>query len=658
MGLNITDATCDFGLAQTADGCVRTLASYDQDAYLTFQIIYCVVGALSVVASAVMFWRAVKYDGSPLQQYSFLLCSYASLTVIIRGIDPTSYGHVIPRPINAFLTDSCTAALYSVYILALGYWATVIQQGAAMTDKPMHLKCLENSAIAFVWAFYTAYNMSLFAFKGFQPTALNYVQLGLSICVLAIMSTGFMIYGLRVLSRLQEYERIQKLRIPSTASDVMSTHSYDMDMSDEEDYAPVAEEPRSIRHRPKQGHTTKIKKILFVAETVSLIVIAAQLYVTTNVSSTPVELSCANGRLCDTVKTSWSLLHTLQVPRKRGGERGMLGLNITDATCEFGLAQTASGCVRTLSSYDLDVYFQYQIIYCAVGAVTEVACAIMYWRAVKYDGSPLQQYCFLFCSYAALTVIFRGVDPTGYGHVIPRPITAFLTDSCTAALYSVYILALGYWALIIQQGAALMDGPTHLKCLEGSAIAFVWAFYIAYNMSLFAFKGFQPAILNYIQLSVSAGVLAVVSIAFLVYGLRVLSRLQAYEQEAKLRMSSMICERMAPNESFNLVLSDDEDGVPVVSAPRYARRKPKEGHSAKIKKILLVAGSISLIVIAGQLFMAITKVSNTPVELSCANGTLCDTVKTSWSLLHTLQVTAHSRYLASIEVVQIDSSVR
>ncbi|KAE8955428.1 hypothetical protein PR002_g31785, partial [Phytophthora rubi] len=47
-----------------------------------------------------MYYRAVKHDGSPVQQYTFMLCSYASLTVIVRGADPTSYGHSIPRPIG------------------------------------------------------------------------------------------------------------------------------------------------------------------------------------------------------------------------------------------------------------------------------------------------------------------------------------------------------------------------------------------------------------------------------------------------------------------------------------------------------------------------------------------------------------------------------
>ncbi|KAG3119166.1 hypothetical protein PI125_g2291 [Phytophthora idaei] len=297
-----------------------------------------------------------------------------------------------------------------------------------------------------------------------------------------------------------------------------------------------------------------------------------------------------------------------------------MGLNITDATCWYGLAQTEDGCVQTLASYNPDAYLRSQIIYCVLGAVS----------VVRY-------YCFIFCAYASVTLIIRAADPSSYGHIIPRPIVGWLADSCTAALYSVYILALGYWALIIQQGAAVVDKPAKLQCLESSAIAFVWAFYTAYDMALFAFKGFQPLWMVYMQLVMSACILGAISTTFLVYGLRVLSRLQAYERQAKLRMSSVMCERMLPNESFNLLLSSDDGGVPIVPEPTFARRQPKEGHATKIKKILFVAESVSLVVMAGQLYMAVVRASSTPGELSCANGLLCDTVKASVSLLHLFQ---------------------
>jgi hypothetical protein len=112
--MNLTDATCEFGLAQTAAGCVRTLASYDPSAFLHFQIGYCAVGLGCTAASAAMLARAVMYDGSKLQVYNFLFCCYTSVTVLFRGVDPGSYGHIIPRPIIGLLSDSSTAALYSV----------------------------------------------------------------------------------------------------------------------------------------------------------------------------------------------------------------------------------------------------------------------------------------------------------------------------------------------------------------------------------------------------------------------------------------------------------------------------------------------------------------------------------------------------------------
>ncbi|RLN94738.1 hypothetical protein BBJ28_00021954 [Nothophytophthora sp. Chile5] len=312
---NITDSTCTYGLAQTAAGCVRTLASYDRSAYHTTQIIYLALGGVSVVASAILYVRSVKHDSARLQQYSFLFCCYGAVTMVIRGADPMSYDHVIPLPISALLADTCTAALYSVYILALGYWATIIQRGAAVTDKPAHLICLESIAVAVAWTFQILYDMCLFLSKGFNPQGLVYMQLTVSASMLAVISTVFLIYGLRVLARLQEYERQQKLRMPTILSDrMMSNRSYDMNLSDDEDEIPVVEERPRARPQPQQGHAAKISKILFVVETASLVVIGAQMYMAVaRTSETPVELSCANGELCDTVVCKVNLLHLFQL---------------------------------------------------------------------------------------------------------------------------------------------------------------------------------------------------------------------------------------------------------------------------------------------------------------------------------------------------------
>eukprot|EP00644_Phytophthora_capsici_P017821 jgi/Phyca11/130984/e_gw1.100.89.1 len=200
------------------------------------------------------------------------------------------------------------------------------------------------------------------------------------------------------------------------------------------------------------------------------------------------------------------------------------------------------------------------------------------------------------------------------------------------------ILTLGYWATIIQKGAAMGDRPAQLICLESIAIAVVWAFYILYNICLFLSKGFNRQGLTYLHLMWSAIMLGIISTVFLIYGLRVLSRLQAFEREKKLQVPTMTDRRMM-NRSFNMeTLSDDEDGVPIVHEPKYIRSRPESGHATKIKKILFVAVSLSLIVIAGQMYMAVVRTLSTPKELSCANGKGCEAVKSSINVLHVLQV--------------------
>lgn len=112
--LNVTDATCEFGLAQTRKGCVATLSSLNADAYAVVQIVYCVAGFTVLSASGYKYSCALRYGGVRLQKQVFLLCMYAALTILVRGVDPASYAHYTPRPVSSFLTDSCTATLFTL----------------------------------------------------------------------------------------------------------------------------------------------------------------------------------------------------------------------------------------------------------------------------------------------------------------------------------------------------------------------------------------------------------------------------------------------------------------------------------------------------------------------------------------------------------------
>ncbi|RLN62978.1 hypothetical protein BBJ29_001658 [Phytophthora kernoviae] len=312
---NITEATCDFGLALTDDGCVRTLASYDPSAYHNTQAIYLAVGGISIAASVILYVRSVKYDGGHLQQYTLLFCWYAAATIFMRGADPLSYGHVVPRPISAFLADTCTAALYSCYIMSLGYWATIMRKSTPEMGNPQRLACLERIAMAAVWAFQMLYSVCLFFSKGFSPHGLVYMQLTMCGLILGIISMVFLIYGLRMLAKLRIYEKQQKLQMPSIRTNrMLSNRSFDLNTSDGEDDADVARDRKIMRSRPKENHAAKIRTILIMAETVSLVVVVSQVYTAIiGTRNTPVELSCANGMLCEDIKCHVSLLHMFQV---------------------------------------------------------------------------------------------------------------------------------------------------------------------------------------------------------------------------------------------------------------------------------------------------------------------------------------------------------
>lgn len=114
MALNVTDTTCSYGLARTSKGCVITLATLAGDSYTRMQIVYCVAGFTVMSVSTYKLACAVRTRGAMLQKQIFALCMYAALTITLRGVDPSGYGHYIPRPVSSFLADSCTATLHTI----------------------------------------------------------------------------------------------------------------------------------------------------------------------------------------------------------------------------------------------------------------------------------------------------------------------------------------------------------------------------------------------------------------------------------------------------------------------------------------------------------------------------------------------------------------
>lgn len=229
-------------------------------------------------------------------------------------------------------------------------------------------------------------------------------------------------------------------------------------------------------------------------------------------------------------------------------------------------------------------------------------------------------------------------------------------------------MSLLYWATIIQQGAAQLQRPLRLRRLEQGVIAFVWVFFVVVDAYTFTTKGFQATALQFVQMIGCAAILSLVSAAFLVYGLRVMSRLRVFEryvlrvEQAKELIEDDTTNTRSPGGSFASAYSskafsqerDLERPPPQVAAPKKQEKSDGGGHAARIRNILLVVEIFAVIVIVVQLYMGISQASDSPAELNCANGTDCDSVHCKIAILHWLQVRELSVVVLSSKIVGVN----
>jgi hypothetical protein len=170
--------------------------------------------------------------------------------------------------------------------MSLVYWATIIQQGAAQLERPLKIQCLQYSTISAIWAFYLLLSTSTFLSKGFLTTEMTVAQMVFGVAFSLVVSTAFLVYGLRVMSRLRMFERQQQFHVirnqafmdlesgksPAGVDSVRPDKTVFIQAgeytSDSPEDAPVP--------RKKSSHTTRIRRILLVVEGVALFVIIAQ----------------------------------------------------------------------------------------------------------------------------------------------------------------------------------------------------------------------------------------------------------------------------------------------------------------------------------------------------------------------------------------------
>lgn len=327
---SLTERTCEYGLARTEDGCVRTLASFTPDAYRRLQCLNIAIGVLALGVSAYKYVRSVRNDGATLQRRAFLVAMYCSMTFLVRGVDPMSYGHYTPRPFSHFLVDSCTAAVYTIFIMTLSFWVSMIHKGMPTPrEKLSRMKLIEYGSLACVWLFKISVNVSLVWTKGFD-LGINSAELFTTAALLFTISSLFCFYGIRVMRRLEEIDKMVSRRLSiETQFETLHTSRIDAfamshattatsaDLEPQHSITTLPPPTKSVtipkpRRLTKKKPARKIKEMLIVTEVVSLICIAAQIYTGIRRLNGTVELQCANGARCDEISMHWPLLHILQ----------------------------------------------------------------------------------------------------------------------------------------------------------------------------------------------------------------------------------------------------------------------------------------------------------------------------------------------------------
>lgn len=183
--------------------------------------------------------------------------------------------------------------------------------------KRQSLIVFERLAIAFIWSFYIACDVSLVQAKGFGGVR-GPVTLYVSAGFLFVLSTSFVVYGRQVIRRLEAIDRMETTEprafdsiAATTQSTVYTSHN---DLTDEDAYAnsstnAVLEEPECAPRKPAD----RIRKVLLVTETLSLLSVAIQVYVGVVRERARVrELDCANGVDCTELHMHVSPLYAFQ----------------------------------------------------------------------------------------------------------------------------------------------------------------------------------------------------------------------------------------------------------------------------------------------------------------------------------------------------------
>ncbi|OQR82516.1 hypothetical protein ACHHYP_15918 [Achlya hypogyna] len=336
---------CPFGFIKDADGsCDKTYASLNPESYNAFRVCCLAFGVvmvafclaklraisrvggkyqtivrrpvMSVSSSSSSGGGAQKSAGSGIQKVTYWLLVLASLSFVARAVDPWGYMGILSYVASTVISDTCTACIYSVLILAVSLWARVVVAPKNLANFEYPIQAFRVLGFIFTWVIFVGIvPVSVFWIShDVYHSVHTLIQFSMAPFLLAIIAFMGLVFGVQIHRRLKEIRRSQEATLDVARRRVAARQAL-LDLTkppvvkseSQEDGASVLpldlDTKEGIDAAAKlPSKSSRILKMLCFLQAVSLIVIGLQIYqlidFIDNGCTMKAEWACAIGDPC------------------------------------------------------------------------------------------------------------------------------------------------------------------------------------------------------------------------------------------------------------------------------------------------------------------------------------------------------------------------
>ncbi|KDO24120.1 hypothetical protein SPRG_10908 [Saprolegnia parasitica CBS 223.65] len=235
---------CEFGYIMETPGgpCNATYASLSQDNYDLFRLA-CLVYGVTMLAFCLAKLRAIsrvggKYQvlrrprgamassssssstsatnqrtaGSGIQKVTYWLLVLASLTFVARAIDPWGYMGILSYVVVTMISDTCTACIYSVLILAVSLWARVVVTPKNLAHFEYPIQAFRILGFMFTWVIFVGIvPISVYCISNdVYHSVHTLIQFSMAPFLLWIIASMGLVFGIQIHRRLKEIRKAQE----------------------------------------------------------------------------------------------------------------------------------------------------------------------------------------------------------------------------------------------------------------------------------------------------------------------------------------------------------------------------------------------------------------------------------------------------------------